>query len=186
MKANKKTRRGLRKHLWLGAAVAAIVTGYFLFGKHESVATNALKPTVPPVELASGTAPAFTLTDVNGRQVALSSFRGNVVVLDFWATWCPPCKREIPDFIDLQSAYRSKGVQFVGVALDEPDKVRAFAREHEMNYPVLLGTDDVAARYGGISGIPTTYIIDRNGRIVERYEGFRPREVFESAIKKLL
>jgi peroxiredoxin len=135
---------------------------------------------------SSSAAPAFTLTDVNGGTVSLSDFRGKVVILDFWATWCPPCKREIPDFITLQSEYASKGLQIVGIALDQPDKVRAFAQQNGMNYPVLLGTDQISALYGGIEGIPTTFILDKNGNIVNRFEGFRPKEDFETEINRLL
>jgi cytochrome c biogenesis protein CcmG/thiol:disulfide interchange protein DsbE len=144
-----------------------------------------MNPSLPPSELA-GAAPGFSLTDIKGRKVSLADFKGKVVILDFWATWCPPCKREIPDFISLQTDYASQGLQVVGIALDEPDKVVQFAHDQGMNYPVLLGTDEIAARYGGISGIPTTFILDKSGKIVERYEGFRPRGVFEDAIKKLL
>ena len=108
------------------------------------------------------------------------------MVLNFWATWCPPCKREIPDFIDLQTAYGLRGVQIVGIALDEPEKVREFALENGMNYPVLLGSDDVSMKYGGIEGIPTTFIIDKSGKIVSKFEGFRSRQLFESEIQKLL
>jgi peroxiredoxin len=135
---------------------------------------------------SSSAAPAFTLTDINGGTVSLSDFKGKVVILDFWATWCPPCKREIPDFITLQSEYASKGLQIVGIALDQPDKVRAFAQQNGMNYPVLLGTDQISALYGGIEGIPTTFILDKNGNIVNRFEGFRPKEDFEVEITKLL
>lgn len=135
---------------------------------------------------SSATAPAFTLTDLNGSSVSLSDFRGKVVILDFWATWCPPCKREIPDFIKLQSQYGSNGLQVVGIALDQPDKVRSFAQQNGMNYPVLMGNDQIAALYGGIEGIPTTFIVDKNGDIVNRFVGFRPREDFEAEINKLL
>lgn len=173
------------KFVWTVAVVVAVMAGYFFFGRSESNSAGALKPALPPGELA-GTAPAFTLTDLNGKQISLASFRGKVVVLDFWATWCPPCKREIPDFVDLQKEYGSRGVQILGIALDEPDKVQAFARQNGMNYPVLLGTDEVSMQYGGIEGIPTTFVIDKNGKIVSKFEGFRPREVFEGEIKKLL
>jgi peroxiredoxin len=172
-------------YVWIVLAVVAVVGGYYLFGKSESKATSALKPTLPVSEVA-GAAPAFTLTDLDGKSVSLADFRGKVVVLDFWATWCPPCKREIPDFIDLQKEYGSQGVQIVGIALDEPDKVQAFARQNGMNYTVLLGSDEVSKRYGGIEGIPTTFIIDKSGNIVNKFEGFRPQQVFETEIKKLL
>jgi len=172
-------------YAWVALTVVIAVAGYFLFGMSESKARSELQPMMPPGELA-GAAPAFTLTNLDGKSVSLSDFRGKVVVLDFWATWCPPCRREIPDFIDLQKEYGSQGVQVVGIALDEPDKVQAFARQNGMNYPVLLGSDEISMRYGGIEGIPTTFIIDKSGKIVNRFEGFRPRQVFETEIKKLL
>jgi len=143
--------------------------------------------TEQPVPSASGSAaPLFTLAEVNGGNVSLSDFKGKVVILDFWATWCPPCKREIPDFITLQSEYGSRGLQVVGIALDQPDKVRLFAQQNGMNYPVLLGTDQIASEYGGIEGIPTTFVLDKNGNIVNRFEGYRPKEDFEAEINKLL
>jgi len=166
--------------LWPLVAIGAI---FLMLRTQQPSATSTPEPTRGS---ASGNAPAFTLTDIQGRNVSLSDFRGKVVILDFWATWCPPCKREIPDFINLQSEYASKGLQVVGIALDEPDKVRLFARQNGMNYPVLLGTDQIAAQYGGIDGIPTTFIVDREGNIVNRFEGFRPREDFEAEINKLL
>jgi peroxiredoxin len=185
MKKQAQMKKGPSTYMWIILAVVAVAAGYALFGKGESRASGALQPTLQPSEV-TGVAPAFTLTDLEGKPVSLSEFRGKVVVLDFWATWCPPCKREIPDFVDLQKEYGSQGVQIVGIALDEPDKVKAFARQNGMNYPVLLGTDDVSLRYGGIEGIPTTFIIDKSGKIVNTFEGYRPRQVFETEIKKLL
>jgi cytochrome c biogenesis protein CcmG/thiol:disulfide interchange protein DsbE len=185
MKQQAPVKQKPLKYVWIVLAVAAVVAGYYLFGRSELKATSALKPALPASEVA-GAAPAFTLTNLDGKSVSLADFRGKVVVLDFWATWCPPCKREIPDFIDLQKEYGSQGVQIVGIALDEPDKVQAFARQNGMNYPVLLGSDEVSMRYGGIEGIPTTFIIDKSGKIVDKFEGFRPRQVFETEIKKLL
>ncbi len=181
----KRVKRGSRVYAWATVVAVVLIGGYFLFGRVESTATSAIKPGLPPVE-ASDAAPPFTLSDVQGRPVSLADFRGKVVVLDFWATWCPPCKREIPDFIDLQSEYSSKGLQIVGIALDEPQKVKEFAEQVGMNYSVLLGDDATAMEYGGISGIPTTFVIDRTGKIVNRFEGYRPRSVFEQEIQKLL
>jgi peroxiredoxin len=185
MKQQIPVKKSPPTYVWIVLAVVAVAAVYYLFGKGESKATSALQPTLPPSEVA-GMAPAFTLTDLDGKSVSLVDFRGKVVVLDFWATWCPPCKREIPDFIDLQKEYGSQGVQIVGIALDEPDKVKAFARQNGMNYPVLLGSTEIAVKYGGIEGIPTTFIIDKSGKIVNKFEGFRPREVFEAEIKKFL
>ena len=170
----------------MGVGIIVLATTYFLFGKNEAPQAPAAPSYALPSAEVSGVAPAFTLMDVNGRSVSLASLRGKVVILDFWATWCPPCKREIPDFIKLQSEYGSKGLQIVGIALDQPNKVQAFVKDNGMNYPVLLGTDEVAANYGGVEAIPTTFIIDKNGKIVTKYEGFRSKETFESQIKKLL
>lgn len=185
MKRNLSAEDQSKTYLWIVAVAVTIIAGYLYFSRTDSTATGALKPSLPPTEVA-GAAPAFTLPDLNGRPVSLSSFRGKIVVLNFWATWCPPCKREIPDFIDLQSAYGPKGLQIVGVALDEPDAVKEFVAQSRMNYPVLLGTNDIAQRYGGIKGIPTTFIIDKNGKIINMFEGFRPKEVFKKEIQKLL
>lgn len=172
-------------YVWIVLAVVLVAVGYYLLGKGDSKARTDSRPMLPPNEL-TGVAPAFTLTDLDGKPVSLADFRGKVVVLNFWATWCPPCKREIPDFIELQTAYGLRGVQIVGIALDEPEKVREFALENGMNYPVLLGSDDISMKYGGIEGIPTTFIIDKSGKIVNKFEGFRSRQLFESEIQKLL
>jgi cytochrome c biogenesis protein CcmG/thiol:disulfide interchange protein DsbE len=185
MKLQKAVQRFPRASVLIIGVVGILASGYFIFGRNESPASSALKSTLPPSG-EIGLAPEFTLTDVNGRAVSLADFRGKVVVLDFWATWCPPCKREIPDFVELQSHYGSKGLQIIGIGLDEPEKVKAFAMSNGMNYSILMGTDDIAVKYGGISGIPTTFIIDKRGMIVNRFEGFRSKEVFENEIKRLL
>lgn len=186
MKKRIQPKKRSNAYLWMAGVFVLITATYFLFGKNEvKEAPVTTGFALPPAEV-SGAAPAFTLVDVNGRSVSLSDFKGKVVVLDFWATWCPPCKREIPDFIKLQSEYGSKGLEIVGIALDQPDKVRAFARENGMNYPVLLGSDEIAAQYGGVESIPTTFVIDKSGKIVTKFEGFRSKETFESLIKKLL
>ncbi len=185
MKRRTPTRTTPRLTLWIAVTATVLLAGFYVLTGNTSKAEKGPTPTLPPNEI-TGAAPAFTLYNLHGKPTSLADFRGKVVVLDFWATWCPPCKREIPDFINLQKAYGSKGLQIVGIALDEPDKVVDFAQQNGMNYPVLLGDDAIAAKYGGIDGIPTTFLIDKQGKIVSRFEGFRPREVFESEIKKLL
>lgn len=186
MKKRAQAKKLSSVYLWAAAGIVLLAATYFIFGKNETQATpTATRYALPPAEV-SGVAPGFSLADMNGRQVSLSDFRGKVVILDFWATWCPHCRREIPDFIKLQSEYGSKGVQIVGIALDQPEKVRAFVQDNGMNYPVLLGTDEVSSRYGGVESIPTTFIIDKAGRIAAKYEGFRSKETFESQIKQLL
>jgi peroxiredoxin len=131
----------------------------------------------------------FTVKDMNGKSVALSSFKGKVIVLDFWATWCPPCKAEIPGFVELQEAYGSQGLQVVGVSVDDPvDKLPPFATEFKMNYPVLvgLGRDDLQDAYGPMWGIPTTFLISRDGKICRKHSGMVGKEQYEEDIKGLL
>ncbi|NOY05267.1 MAG: TlpA family protein disulfide reductase, partial [Chlorobi bacterium] len=140
-----------------------------------------------PVPLSdSRIAPDFSLVRADGGTMGIGDLRGKVVILDFWATWCAPCKREIPDFIDLQKTYGDQGLVVMGVALDKRDAVDAFIEQQGINYPILYGNENVSQLYGGITGIPTTFIIDRDGFIQEKFVGYRPRKTFEEAIKKLL
>lgn len=133
-------------------------------------------------------APDFTLQDLEGKPFSLSALEGKVIILDFWATWCPPCRAEIPHFIALYDQYKSDGLEVIGVALDRggANVVKPFAKDLEINYPILIGNQEVTEDYGGIRGIPTTFVIDREGRIVEKFVGYREKEVFESAIQGLL
>jgi peroxiredoxin len=185
MKQRRPKKKTPNPVLWIALVAVILIAGFYFLGGNTSKAEKGPAVTLPPSEV-TGAAPAFTLTDLNGKSVSLADFRGKVVILDFWATWCPPCKKEIPDFIELQKIYGSKGLQVVGIALDEPYKVSAFVQNNGVNYTVLLGNDAITAKYGGIEGIPTTFVIDRKGKIVNRFEGFRPRDVFENEIKKLL
>ena len=133
-------------------------------------------------------APDFTLLDIDGSERTLSDFSGKVVILDFWATWCPPCRAEIPHFIELYDTHKDKGLEVIGVSLDRNAErvIGAFAEENRINYTLLVGDNDVTDLYGGIMSIPTTFVIDRDGRITERFVGYRDKEVFEEAIKELL
>ncbi|MEK7349191.1 MAG: TlpA disulfide reductase family protein [Candidatus Eisenbacteria bacterium] len=133
-------------------------------------------------------APAFELADLTGQNVSSSAFAGKVVILDFWATWCPPCREEVPHFVQLQSKYRDQGLTVVGLSLDAggAKDVAPFAEEYNVNYTMLIGADDVAKAFGGINSIPTTFVIDRQGKIVKRLVGFTPPEVFEATIAPLL
>jgi thiol-disulfide isomerase/thioredoxin len=131
----------------------------------------------------------FTINDMNGKKVDLAAYKGKVVLLDFWATWCGPCKAEIPNFVDLQKQYGSKGLAVLGVSVDDTvDKLKPFAAEFKMNYPVLvgLGRDDVQDAFGPLYGIPTTFLISRDGRICRKNTGIQGREKYERDIKALL
>lgn len=131
-------------------------------------------------------APEFSLTDINGKTVSLSDFKGKAVILDFFASWCPPCRQEIPDFIELQKAYGDKGFAMIGVALESAQAAKDFTVKALINYPVLVDDEKVSNSYGPIRSIPTTFILDKAGKIVKMYIGSRPKDVFENDIKELL
>lgn len=133
-------------------------------------------------------APDFTLPTIYGDSLSLSDYKGKAIILDFWATWCPPCVQEIPDFIELYNKYKDKGLVIIGVSLDRGSvsDVKSFCEDIGIDYPIVMGNDRVSQKYGGIRGIPTTFIIDRDGMIVNKFVGYRPPEVFEAEVKKLL
>jgi peroxiredoxin len=130
----------------------------------------------------------FSLVDAEGNTVRLSDYRGQVVVLDFWATWCPPCRKEIPGFVALQSKYAEQGVVVIGVSLDDGwPKVRSFMGQYGINYPIVLDArGEVPSLYGGIKGIPTTFVIDRDGIIRTVHEGYGPPQLFTKAVEDVL
>ncbi len=134
--------------------------------------------------------PAFTLEDLEGRRRAVQEWDGKVLAINFWATWCPPCRREIPAFNALQQEYGSRGLQFLGVAVDDPDRVRAFLQEVPVHYPVLIGEEEameVAVRYGNEAGVlPFTAIVDRQGRIAYLRYGELSEELAREVIESLL
>ena len=133
-------------------------------------------------------APDFDLPTLDGRRVKLSDFRGKAVLLNFWATWCPPCKIEMPWFVELQKQYGKDGLVVLGVAMDDTDpaKIAEFAHDMDVNYQVLLGTDKVSDDYGDVQYLPTTFYIDRNGVIVDKAAGLFSRDEIENDIKKIL
>jgi len=165
------------------AAVAPVAS-------HE--APDAVAASYPAGACMSDAKPAnfdFTMKDLDGKDVSLASFKGKVVLLNFWATWCGPCKAEIPAFVELQEKYRKDGLVVVGYSVDDDaPKARTFADEYKMNYPVLLGLgrEDVQESYGPIWGIPASFIISRSGTVCQKHLGIAEKEVFEKEIKALL
>lgn len=132
-------------------------------------------------------APSFSLTSLSGEKIDLQDYRGKVVLLDFWATWCGPCRIEIPGFVQLQNKYGSQGLAIIGVSMDDgPAPVRGFYQTFHMNYPVVMGSDKLGELYGGILGLPTSFLIGRDGRIYAEHVGLTDSAVFESEIKELL
>lgn len=136
----------------------------------------------------SDKAPALGLRDLHGRTLRLSSYKGKVVLLNFWATWCPPCRAEMPDLIKMQRRYRSLGLQVIGITYppEEIDEVRQFVRKLGINYPIALGMKETKARFDQTETLPVTIVIDRRGNIHERIEGILLPEEFEQKIKPLL
>ncbi len=130
----------------------------------------------------------FTLSDLQGERISFSDFQGQVIMVNFWAPWCGPCRVEMPDLIDLYDEYSDDGLQILGVAVAFKGKesVRDFAEGIGITYPVLFGNADLARAYGGFRGIPTTFLFSRDGKLYRKYEGMRPREIFEKDILALL
>ena len=133
-------------------------------------------------------APEFSLESLDGRTVHLADFHGKGVLLNFWATWCQPCKIEMPWFEELQKEYGAQGLQVVGIAMDDASKedISKFAKEMGVNYPILLGKESVGDAYGGVQFLPSTFFIDRDGKVVDRIFGLRSRSEIEDDIKLAL
>jgi cytochrome c biogenesis protein CcmG, thiol:disulfide interchange protein DsbE len=132
-------------------------------------------------------APDFTRTDIRGNVFSLSAYRGKLVLLNFWATWCGPCLTEIPKFVVWQRTYGSAGLQIVGISMDDELAPVIRAQEkYQMDYPVLMGDPQLAERFGGVLGLPLSYLIDSDGRVVARYQGDLDLKRLESQIKSLL
>ena len=132
-------------------------------------------------------APAFLLSDLDGNVVSTAQWQGKVVLLNFWATWCPPCREEIPILEELAKKYKDS-LQIVGVSLDDdsPAEVRQFAKAFHINYPVVMWSRELVAEYGGVPALPTTFLINKDGRIVQKHEGLYPPQVYDTEIRSLM
>ena len=161
---------------------AVIAIGAALFYAHRG-------PIQSPVAGASrnSVAPPFSLATLDGKTLELSSYRGKVVLLDFWATWCTPCRDEIPHLVEMQNKYGNDGLQIIGVSMDDgPELVREFYSKFNMNYPVVMGDTKTADQYGGVFGLPIAYLIARNGRISAKHIGATDPVVIERELSSLL
>jgi peroxiredoxin len=163
--------------------VAMVISVILVFGiqrVHHSA--------IPPGKLQGKAAPDFSLPTPAGQTMKLSDFHGKAVLLNFWATWCEPCKVEMPWFVELQKKYGPQGLQVLGVAMDdaEPKDIAAFAQKMGVNYPVLIGKEEVGAEYGGIEYLPSTYYISRDGKVLEHAFGLVSRSEIEANIEKAL
>jgi thiol-disulfide isomerase/thioredoxin len=133
-------------------------------------------------------APAITLKDINGKSVRISDFKGKIILLNFWATWCPPCRAEIPELTKWQKEYENQGLQIIGVTYPPTNrkKVRSFVRQNAINYPILFGSKNTKELFTSADTMPFSVVIDRDGQITERIEGIIYAEEFDEKIKPLL
>jgi len=170
----------LQKKIVAGIAVAIVVVGLYVVNRHRGMSMRVTSAEHP-------FAPDFSLSELSGQKLNLSNYRGRVVLLDFWATWCEPCREEIPRFEELQNKYRDQGFQIIGISMDDgPEPVRDFYQQFKMNYPVVMGDAKIGELYGGILGLPIAFVIGRDGRIYSKHMGATDVSLFEREIKAQL
>jgi peroxiredoxin len=201
--AQLRERRGPRRRvLWVAAGAAAVCLPLMAFPMTRTFAKNCVSACVSESgrlrDFFTGKhdtsgprlvyAPDFTLDDASGVPVTLSQFRGKVVLLNFWATWCVPCRTEVPWFVEFNKTYRERGLAVLGVSLDDDGwkAVKPYIDKMKVNYPVMVASGDISSRYGGLSSLPVTLIIDKSGRIAATHVGLWPKSEYEAAINAIL
>jgi peroxiredoxin len=167
--------------------VAMVVTIMLVFG-FQMVRRSSDQGALAGAKLKGNTAPEFTLQSLDDKTVSLTDYRGKAVLLNFWATWCEPCKIEMPWFVELQKQYGPEGLQVLGIAMDDASKedIAKFANNMGVNYPILLGKEAVGDAYGGVQFLPATFYIGRDGKVIDKVFGLKGRGEIEESIKKAL
>ncbi|HEX5430437.1 MAG TPA: TlpA disulfide reductase family protein [Bryobacteraceae bacterium] len=168
-------------------AIALMTAAGFLASCSRSEQAQVNQAKVKP-DNSRKAAPDFSLKDASGKLVKLSDYKGKVVLLNFWATWCGPCKIEIPWFVGFQKQYKDQNFAVLGVSLDDDgwESVKPYMKDHPFNYPIMVGDDDLSMRYGGVDSLPTTFVIDRQGRIADKHVGLVSKSIYEDEIASLL
>jgi peroxiredoxin len=190
---NKKTTMLLLLAGLLVAVLVAFTAPYAVrYARAAAGASAAARPVTAhadPIRFVKDPeiAPAIELPDISGKTDSVADWKGKVVLVAFWATWCPPCREEIPAFIDLQTKYKDR-LQIVGISEDEdpPEKVQRFAQQNKINYPIVMATPAMIAKYGGVPALPTSFIIDTQGRVVQKHVGLVSVDSLEREIRALL
>ena len=171
--------RGRRILLSLTAAALALGVGGYL------LATRPIE--APALPTARDPAPSFELAPLDGQKLQLSTLRGQIVLVDFWATWCGPCRDEAPKLVELQHKYAARGLRVIGISMDDDAApVRTFYAQHRLNYPVALGDAALAERFGRVLGMPAKFLIDRQGRIASKHAGAVDFGLLERELQELL
>ena len=172
----------MSRKLSAGILVVFAIFGLYILQRHRAPAKylQVSSEQHPP-------APDFSLPQLDGRTLTLSQYRGKVVLLDFWATWCEPCRQEIPRFIELQDKYREHGFQIIAVSMDDAEEpVREFLKEFHLNYPVVMGNAHIGQLYGGVLGLPIAFLIAPDGRIRAKHIGAVDLRYLENEIAAIV
>jgi peroxiredoxin len=185
-----------RRRVLTGIALGCVAVGGYLlwpaalhYAAQAILKSNGVSKEARQAVVEAGKAPPdFTLKDASGKALRLSDYKGKVVVLNFWATWCGPCKTEIPWFIDFEKEFQARGFTVIGVSMDEDGwkVVNPYVAEHKINYPIVLANEEVNESYGGIEALPTTLLVGRDGKVAFLHAGLISREDYEKEIRRLL
>ncbi len=181
-----------RSRIYTGLFLLAVLVLFIVNNSGDEPKEGPLPPNyMTPTTTVHPPAPDFTLPSIHGDKIKLSDYRGKLVIIDFWATWCPPCRRGIPDLISLKKKYGKDGLEIIGVSLDAITRgtqaqIVPFMKSYGINYLIVTGNMDVVDRFGGIRSIPTSFVVSKDGKILAKYVGLVPKEKYEFWIKKEL